>query len=152
MSKTATSTNIAFLSIKQQTNNLQTCGLDKYIESLLHQRETIISHRRPSMKTLNSKESLMLFPHPSSPEHHLHDTSCSCNFHSVSLWPKWKPNTLTGYIELLCNALYKKKYVCFSLSGFGLVCVAYWHLVSVRTFGVMYDHTFSEIANHQIRH
>ena len=27
-----------------------------------------------------------------------------------------------------------------------------WHLVQVRTFGIMYDHTFSKLANHQIRH
>ena len=33
---------------------------------------------------------------------------------------------------------------------FGLVCVLYWHLFSVRTFGVMYDHTSSELANYQI--
>ena len=33
-----------------------------------------------------------------------------------------------------------------------LVCVVYWHLVSVRAFGVMYDHTFAKLANHQIRH
>ena len=32
------------------------------------------------------------------------------------------------------------------------VCVVYGHLVSVRTFGVMCDHTFSKLANHQIRH
>ena len=31
-------------------------------------------------------------------------------------------------------------------------CVAQCHLISVRTFGFMDDHTFSEIANHQIRH
>ena len=35
---------------------------------------------------------------------------------------------------------------------FGLVYVAKWHLVSVRTFSVMYDHAFSKLANHQIRH
>ena len=28
----------------------------------------------------------------------------------------------------------------------------FWHLVSVWTFGVMYDHTFSELATHQIIH
>ena len=33
----------------------------------------------------------------------------------------------------------------------GLVCCVKWHLVSVRTFSVMYDHTFSRLANHQIR-
>ena len=27
-----------------------------------------------------------------------------------------------------------------------------WSLVSERTFGVMYDHTFSKFTNHQIRH
>ena len=27
-------------------------------------------------------------------------------------------------------------------AGFGLACVVSWHLVSVRTFGVMYDYTF----------
>ena len=33
----------------------------------------------------------------------------------------------------------------------GWVCVVKWHLVSVRTFGVMDDHTFSKLAHHQIR-
>ena len=32
------------------------------------------------------------------------------------------------------------------------VCVAWWHLVSVRTFRVMYDYTFSKITNHQMKH
>ena len=34
----------------------------------------------------------------------------------------------------------------------GLVCVVWWHLVSVRTFGVMYDHTFFLTCNCQIRY
>ena len=38
------------------------------------------------------------------------------------------------------------------IKRFGLVCVVWWHLASVRTFSVMYDHTFSKLANHQIRH
>ena len=36
--------------------------------------------------------------------------------------------------------------------GLGWVCVVQWHLVSVRTFGVMYDHALSKLVSHQIRH
>ena len=38
------------------------------------------------------------------------------------------------------------------LGWLGWVCVVWWHLVSVKTYGVMYDHTFSELPNHQIIH
>ena len=38
------------------------------------------------------------------------------------------------------------------LSLLSWVCVVECHLVSVRTFSVMYDHTFLKLAHYQIRH
>ena len=38
------------------------------------------------------------------------------------------------------------------ISIFGVITFDKWHLVSVRTFGVMNDHAFSKLSNHQIRH
>ena len=34
----------------------------------------------------------------------------------------------------------------------GWVCDVYRHLISVRTFGIMYDQTFSKLANHPFSH
>ena len=61
---------------------------------------------------------------------------------------------ITFWVPLNCNwvvsfTYHKPRIHCI---WSGLVCVAYWHLVSVRTFSVMYNHTFSKLAIHHIRH
>ena len=40
----------------------------------------------------------------------------------------------------------------YIMSDGGGVCVVSWHLVLVKTFSVIYDHTLSLLANHPSRH
>ena len=55
-------------------------------------------------------------------------------------------------VEPFSSASSKNVYKTIVRMSMGLVCVVLWHLISERVFGAKYDHTFSKLANHQIRH
>ena len=55
-------------------------------------------------------------------------------------------------VEPFSSASSENVYKAIIRMSICLVRVVLWHLVSERIFGVMYDHTCSELANHQIRH
>ena len=62
-------------------------------------------------------------------------------------WHKMQPSCSVTITE---DSLGSNKFV------FVLCCFTSWHLVSIRTFSVMHDHTslytYSTLANHQLRH
>ena len=69
----------------------------------------------------------------------------------ISLWiysTKYDMRKFEPMIHASCSMLFASH----SADRFGLDCIVQWYLVWVRTFSVMYDHTFSKLANHQIRH